>query len=159
MASAVVIRSVKTASGVGYAGHTSCLLVARPEGGIATTDSLIKTGHEEEEHPYECYCHTVHSTQHNTLLVFIGPSTFRLLVRLRVVIERAPKRRSHSLCDPRHFRTNFTLAVHCCSLPRRRVTNSSAITFDRNGNQTYSPSAALHLKVWLHASREPTRGV
>jgi hypothetical protein len=61
-------------------------------------------------------CHTVDSTQHNTILIFIGPSTFRLLARLRVVIEPAPKRRSCSLRHPLHFGTNCTLVVHCCCL-------------------------------------------
>src|SRR6267154_5897502 len=36
-------------------------------------------------------------------------------------------------------------------LPSRHVTKR---TFDRNRNQTYSPSAALHLKIWLLAFRE-----
>jgi hypothetical protein len=54
----------------------------------------------------------------NTLLVFISSSTFRLSVRLRVVIDREEVMLTSY---PRHFRTNFTLAVHC-SLPRRRLT-------------------------------------
>src|SRR5690349_269465 len=47
-----------------------------------------------------------------------------------------------------HSRTNFTPAVHCCCSPHCRVKkHSPAITFDRNGNQIYSPSAAAQLNV------------
>src|ERR1700722_15431341 len=71
---------------------------------------------EEEEHPYECCCHTVDKMQHVTC-----PHQFPRLSDSQFDCESLLSVRRRGILSLRQFRTNFTLAVHCCSLPRRRV--------------------------------------